>query len=128
MKTKNITTLLAFVLCIVTISLLTSGGCGIGFGNGNSDGGGGPTGPDSVQGTITSITNISSTSGITVEATDSSNTFSTTTDSNGFFQIQDNFTGSSLRLDFLDQSGILLAVTSVTIFPGIGIDLGHITT
>lgn len=129
MRTRNITSLLSFIVSIVIISLLTSGGCGIGFSNSNSNGGGGgTTGSDLVQGTITSITNISSTSGIQVQATDAStNTFSTTTDSGGFFQIQDNFIGSSLRLDFLDQSGNLLAVVSVTIFPGIQIDLGLIS-
>ncbi|MER3445705.1 MAG: hypothetical protein C4291_02205 [Candidatus Dadabacteria bacterium] len=127
MKTKNIFTLLTFIVCILTISLLTSGGCGINFGNDNNNGGDGNTGSDSVQGTITSITNVGSTSGITVQATDSSNTFSATTNSNGFFKIEGNFSGSSLRLDFLNQSNNLLATTSVTIFPGIEIDLGNIT-
>jgi len=129
MRTKSIATLLSFIVCIFTISLLTSGGCGIGFGNGNSNGGGGGiSGPDSVKGTITSITPISPISGITVEATDSSTTFpAVTTDSSGFFQIQGNFTGSSIRLDFSNQSINPLAVTSVTIFPGIQIDLGNIT-
>jgi hypothetical protein len=130
MRTKSIATLVSFIVCIVIISLLTSGGCGIGFGNGNSNGGGGGiSGPDSVKGTITSITPISPISGITVEAMDSSTTVfpPATTDSSGFFQIQGNFTGSSLRLDFSDQSGNPVAVTSVTIFPGIQIDLGNIT-
>lgn len=126
MRIKNIAALLAFIVCILAICLLTSGGCPINFDDNNSSSSTG-TGSDSVKGTITSITNISSTSGITVQATDSLNTFSTTTDSNGFFQIQGNFSDSSLRLEFLDQSNNLLATTSVTIFPGIEMDLGNIT-
>jgi hypothetical protein len=130
MRNKSIATLLSFILCIVIISLLTSGGCGIGFGNSNSNGsggGGGVAATDSVQGTITSITNISSTSGIMVQATDSSTTYTTTTDSSGFFQIQENFIGSSIMLEFLDQSSNLLASISLTIFPSIQIALGSIT-
>jgi len=128
MRNKSIATLLSFIVCIVIISLLTSGGCGIGFGNSNSNGsGGGVAGTDSVQGTITSITNISSTSGITVQATDSSNTFTATTNSGGFFQLQANFIGSSIMLEFLDPSSNLLASISLTIFPGIQIALGSIT-
>ncbi|MGE5446310.1 MAG: hypothetical protein ACM3SR_17215 [Ignavibacteriales bacterium] len=127
MRAKSIATLLAFIVCILTIALLTWGGCGIGFGNNGGDGGN--VGPDSVQGTITSISNVSSTSGIEVQATDSANTRTDTTDNNGFFQIQGFFSGSSLKLAFVDpnNNNQVLAVTSVTIFPGIQINLGNIT-
>jgi hypothetical protein len=126
MRAKSIATLLAFVVCILTIALLTSGGCGIGFGDNSGDGGN--VGPDSVQGTITSISNVSSTSGIEVQATDAANTRTDTTDSSGFFQIQGFFVGSSLRLTFIDpnNNNQVLAVTSLTIFPGIQINLGNI--
>ncbi len=129
MRTKNIATLLAFIVCILIISLLTSGGCGIGFGNSNTSGGGGNVGPDSIQGTITSISNVSSTSGITVQATDKANTRTVTTDNNGFFKINGFFNGSSMMLEFLDpnNNNQVLGVTSVTIFPGIQINLGNIT-
>ena len=126
MRIKNIAALLAFIVCILAIYLLTSGGCPINFGN-NSNSSSTGTGSDSVEGTITSISNVSSTSGITVQATDSSNTFTATTDNNGFFEIQGDFSGSSMQLEFLDQSNNLLATTSVSIFPGIQINLGNIT-
>src|ERR1700752_468285 len=118
MRIKNIAALLAFIVCILAICLLTSGGCPINFGN-NSNSSSTGTGSDSVEGTITSISNVSSTSGITVQATDASNTFSTTTDNNGFFEIQGAFSGSSMQIEFLDPSNNnnLLATTSVSIFP-----------
>jgi hypothetical protein len=131
MRTKDIAILLAFIVCILTISLLTSGGCGINFGNGNNNGGGGNIGTDFVQGTIVSASSSSgsstSISGITVQATDVANTSTATTDDKGFFRIPGFFAGCSLKLTFQDSSSNLLGITSVTIFPGIGITLGSIT-
>src|ERR1700757_1098997 len=127
MKTKNITILLAFIVCILAISLFTSGGCPISFSNDNNNDHNN-IGTDFVQGTIVSASGSSGTStsisGITVQATDIANTFTATTDDNGFFRIPGFFAGCSLKLTFQDSSSNLLGITSVTIFPGIGIFLG----
>ncbi len=131
MRIKKITNLLIFSICILTISLLSSGGCGINFGNGGGGTTLGGTTSGSIQGTTTSINNSSnSISGITVQATDVANVFTTTTGSDGSFLIQANFTGSSLQIEFLDGSQTSptnLGIINVNIFPGAGLNLGNIT-
>jgi hypothetical protein len=125
MRIKKTINLLTLTISIITISLPSSGGCGINFG-----GGGGGTTSGSVQGTVTSINNGSSISGITVQATDAANIFTTTTGSNGFFLINANFTGSSLLIEFLDGSQnppTNLGIININIFPGAGLNLGNIT-
>ena len=97
MKAKQMTSLLSFVLLILTISLLTTGGCDIEFSSDNDNGNGGNN--DAVlQGTITEITPDTDIEGITVEVEDEDSEilFSDITDAGGFFRIEGNFGELSL--------------------------------
>jgi hypothetical protein len=128
MKVKKMTSLLSLVLLILTISLLTTGGCDIKFSSDNDNGNGGNN--DAVlQGTIIEITPDTDIEGITVEVEDedSGNLFPDITDAGGFFRIEGNFSGSPARLEFLDESLERIALTSITVFPGAEVDAGNIT-
>jgi hypothetical protein len=129
MRTKKINSVFSFVLFIITISLLTSGGCDIEFSSDNDNGNGGNN--DAVlQGTIIEITPDTDIEGITVEVEDedSGNLFSDITDADGFFRIEGNFSGSPARLRFFDEaSQPPIASTNITVFPGAEVDMGDIT-
>jgi hypothetical protein len=130
MKTKNIAAFLSFFISILIISLLTSGGCDIDFGGGNNDGNGeNGDGESILQGTIAEITPDRDLGGVTVrvEDEDTGIFFPDVTDDSGFFKIEGDFDGSLLRLEFLDETQTLIAVTSITVFPGAEVDLGEIT-
>jgi len=130
MKTKSGFSLIAFFICVLAISLLTSGGCDISFSSNNNNGnGGGGNQNSTLQGTITSITPDRSLEGITVsvEDKDSGVFFSDVTDSSGSFQIEGKFSGFPSRLEFLDESSTLIALTTITVFPNAEVDLGEIT-
>lgn len=131
MKTRKATCLLGFIICILFISLFTTGGCDIEFSsdNNNGNGGGGGNQDSTLQGTIASIIPDRSLDGITVEVEDedTGTPFSDVTDNNGFFQIEGGFSGNGTRLEFLDENPTQIALTSVTVFPGAEVDLGDIT-
>jgi hypothetical protein len=129
---RNIATLLVFIIFILTISLLASGGCDFNFGGGGGNGGGnGNSVSSSILGTIMPPNN----SGITVRVVDFKNQTifksQNPTGSSGDFTVQGDFNGClSLRLEFLDESQTppndLLAFTGVTVFPDAQVDLGNI--
>ena len=135
MRIKNIIAISNFIICIITISLLSSGGCDLdsgGGGGGDGDGDGGNL-VSSVQGIITS----QPASGITVRLVNTENQtiFNSNpdpTDSNGNFLILGDFNGClTLRLEFRDDSQTppndLLAFTNVTVFPKGSVDLGRLS-
>jgi hypothetical protein len=130
MKTKGGFSLIVFVICILAISLLTSGGCDISFSSDGDNGGGGGGDENSIlQGTITTITPDRSLEGITVrvEDTGSGVFFSDVTDSSGSFHIEGQFSGFPSRLEFLDEGSNLIALTTIIVFPNAEVDLGEIT-
>ena len=124
MRIKNIVATSIFIICIITISLLTSGGCDIDFGGGG-DGDGGNL-ESIVQGTINPPNN----SGITVVLSNNGNPpffESGPTGDSGDFFITGDFNGClTLRLEFQDSSEKVLAFTNVTVFPKTNVDLGNI--
>lgn len=122
--------MIVFVICILAISLLTSGGCDISFSSDGDNGGGGGGDENSIlQGIITTITPDRSLEGITVrvEDTDSGVFFSDVTDSSGSFHIEGQFSGFPSRLEFLDEGSNLIALTTIIVFPNAEVDLGEIT-
>jgi hypothetical protein len=131
MRTKRAHSLLYHIICILFISLFTSGGCDIDFSTDNDNGNGGGNGNTQaiLKGTITSISSDGNLDGITVEVEDEDSgiTFSDVTVSNGFFQIEGGFSGSPARLEFFDEGQTQIALTSVTVFPGAEVDLGDLT-
>jgi hypothetical protein len=126
MRIKGILTISFFITYILTISLLSSGGCDFSFGGGGGDGG---NLQSIVQGTITSQPN----SGITVQLINTDNqtifvSIPNPTDDSGNFFIQGDFNGClTLRLEFLDSNQTVLAFTSVTVFPKANVDLGNVS-
>ncbi len=131
MKTRKATCLLGFIICILFISLFTTGGCDIEFSsdNDNGNGGGGGNTEAILKGNITTIIPDRNLDGILVEVEDedSGNLFPDTTDNNGFFQIEGGFSGTPARLEFFDEGQTQIALTSVTVFPGAEVDLGDLT-
>lgn len=127
MKTKG--SLLGFIFCILTISLLTSGGCSIEFSNDDDNGGGGGRTQSILRGTITDITPDRNLSGIVarIEQDDQTIFDSMPTGENGFFQITGDFSGSSLRLEFLDESENTLGARNISVFPDSEVRLGDIS-
>jgi hypothetical protein len=125
MRIKNIITISIFIICILTISLLSSGGCEFGFGGGG--GGDGGNLESIVQGRIISTPN----SGITARLSfngDLPEFFSDPTDESGNFLIQGDFNGClMLRLEFQDSNQDVIAFTNVTVFPKANVDLGDIS-
>ncbi len=125
MRIKNILTISIFIICIATISLLSSGGCDLQFGGGG--GGDGGNLESVVQGTIISTPNT----GITAVLIDNKNQTvfeSEPTDDSGNFFIQGDFNGClTLRLEFQDSSDTVIAFTNVTVFPKANVDLGSIS-
>src|SRR3970282_58926 len=127
MRIKNIVAISIFIICIITISLLSSGGCDLDFGGGGGNDGGNDGGNlvSIVQGTIISQPN----SGLTARISNNGDLpeFLDLTDSSGNFFIQGNFNGClTLRLEFQDGSENVLAFTNVTVFPKTNVDLGNI--
>jgi hypothetical protein len=124
MGIKNIIAISIFIICIITISLLASGGCDLDFGGGGDGDGGNLV--SIVQGTIISTPN----SGITVVLINNNNGTvfeSNPTDNSGNFFITGDFNGClTLRLEFQDSSENVLAFTNVTVFPKTNVDLGNI--
>jgi hypothetical protein len=124
MGIKNIIAISIFIICIITISLLSSGGCDLDFGGGGDGDGGNLV--SIVQGTIISTPN----SGITVVLINNNNGTvfeSNPTDNSGNFFITGDFNGClTLRLEFQDSSENVLAFTNVTVFPKTNVDLGNI--
>ena len=124
MRIKNIVAISIFIICIITISLLSSGGCDLDFGGGGDGDGGNLV--SIVQGTIISTPN----SGITVVLINNNNGTvfeSNPTDNSGNFFITGDFNGClTLRLEFQDSSENVLAFTNVTVFPKTNVDLGNI--
>jgi len=124
MGIKNIIAISIFIICIITISLLSSGGCDLDFGGGGDGDGGNLV--SIVQGTIISTPN----SGITVVLINNNNGTvfeSNPTDNSGNFFITGDFNGClTLRLEFQDSSEKVLAFTNVTVFPKTNVDLGNI--
>lgn len=132
MKRQKGISLVAFIVFLIIISLFSSGGCDIKFSTGDDDdgnNGGGGNQSSIIRGTITSISPSRDLDGIVVEVEDEDSglTFSGTTDADGFFEIEDEFSGSPSRLEFLDESDDQLAITNVTIFPDAEVDLGDIS-
>ena len=127
MGIKNIIAISIFIICIITISLLASGGCDLDFGGGSDgDGGDGGNLESMVQGTIISQPN----NGLTARLSNNGDLpeFFDLTDSNGNFFIQGNFNGClTLRLEFQDGSENVLAFTNVTVFPKTNLDLGDVS-
>ena len=125
MGIKNIIAISIFIICIITISLLSSGGCDLDFGGGGDGDGGNLV--SIVQGTIISTPN----SGITVVLINNNNGTvfeSNPTDNSGNFFITGDFNGClTLRLEFQDSSEKVLAFTNVTVFPKTNVDLGNIS-
>ena len=127
MGIKNIIAISIFIICIITISLLSSGGCDIDFGGGGDGDGGNLV--SIVQGTISPPDN----SGITVVLIDNNKgrvfpdpSDPEVTNSSGDFSIQGEFNGClTLRLQFEDN-GEVIAFTNVTVFPKTNVDLGNI--
>lgn len=115
------------VVSMIFLSFLLVGGCDIDFGT--DDSGGGTDVQAKIEGTVTEITPDRSLDGIRVQITDESSgiSFSDTTDINGIFTVEGDFSGNFLRLEFLDESQTLLALTSVTVFSEAEVDLGDIT-
>src|SRR3989304_2023863 len=102
MRIKNIIVISIFIICIITISLLSSGGCDLDFGGGGGDDDGGNL-VSIVQGTIISTPN----SGITAVLINNENGTvfeSNPTDNSGNFFITGDFNGClTLRLEFQDM-------------------------
>src|SRR3990170_4629162 len=124
MRIKNIVAISIFIICILTISIFTSGGCPIEFGGGGGGDDGGNL-ESIVQGTIISQPNSS----LTVRISNNGDLpeFLDLTDSNGNFLIQGDFNGClTLRLEFQDSNKDILAFTNVTVFPKTSVDLGNI--
>ena len=127
MRIKNIIAISIFIICLLTVSLLTSGGCPIEFGGGGGGDGGNLV--SSVRGIITS----QPASGITVLLVNTNNqTIFTSnpdpTDSSGNFLILGDFNGClTLRLEFRDSSPKVIAFTNVTVFPKDSVDLGKVS-
>ena len=125
MRIKNIVATSIFIICIITISLLTSGGCDIDFGGGGGDDGGNLV--SIVHGTISPPDNI----GITVVLSNNGNLpffESGPTGDTGDFFITGDFNGClTLRLEFQDSNQDVIAFTNVTVFPEANVDLGDIS-
>ncbi|MGH7799281.1 MAG: hypothetical protein ACREOW_01460 [Thermodesulfobacteriota bacterium] len=132
MRIKNIIAISILIICILTISIFTSGGCPIEFGGGGGDGDGGNL-VSSVRGIITS----QPASGITVLLVNTNNqtifpSNPNPTETGGNFLILGDFNGClTLRLEFHDDSQTppndLLAFTNVTVFPKDSVDLGNVS-
>src|SRR3990172_8741516 len=125
MRIKNIVPISIYIICIITISIFTSGGCPIEFGGGGGGDDGGNL-QSIVQGTIISQPN----SGLTARISNNGDLpeFLDLTDSSGNFFIQGNFNGClTLRLEFRDSSEKVLAFTNVTVFPETNLDLGNVS-
>ncbi len=128
MRIKDIITISIFIICIITISIFTSGGCPIEFGGGGGDGDGGNL-VSIVQGTISPPDN----SGITVVLIDNNDgtvflSDPTVTDSSGDFFITGDFNGClTVRLEFQDINEDVIAFTNVTVFPKTNVDLGDVS-
>ncbi|MBI2488055.1 MAG: hypothetical protein HYW01_14150 [Deltaproteobacteria bacterium] len=129
MRTKKASSLLGHIICILFISLSSLGGCDIEFSSDNDNDGGNGDQEAILKGTITSIIPNRNLDGITVEVEDedTGTLFPDVTDTNGFFQIEGGFSGSSVRLEFFDENQMQIALTSITVFPGAEVDLGDIT-
>jgi len=131
MRTKKATSLLGLIICIVFVSIFTTGGCDVDFSsdNDNGNGGGGGNSDSILKGNITDIIPDRNLDGITVEVEDedSGALFSDDTDANGFFEIEGGFSGTPARLEFLDESDTQIALTNITVFPGAEVDMGDIT-
>ena len=125
MRIKNIIAISIFIICIITISLLSSGGCDLDFGGGGDDDGGNLV--SIVQGTIISTPN----SGITAVLINNENGTvfeSNPTDNSGNFFITGDFNGClTLRLEFQDSNEDVIAFTNVTVFPKTNLDLGDVS-
>lgn len=125
MRIKNIVAISIFIICIITISLLSSGGCDLDFGGGGDDDGGNLV--SIVQGTIISTPN----SGITAVLINNENGTvfeSNPTDNSGNFFITGDFNGClTLRLEFQDSNEDVIAFTNVTVFPKTNVDLGDVS-
>ena len=125
MRIKNIVAISIFIICIITISLLSSGGCNIDFGGGGGDDGGNLV--SIVQGKIISTPN----SGITAVLINNENGTvfeSNPTDNSGNFFITGDFNGClTLRLEFQDSNEDVIAFTNVTVFPKTNVDLGDVS-
>ena len=126
MGIKNIIAISIFIICIITISIFTSGGCPIEFGGGGGDGDGGNL-VSIVQGKIISTPN----NGITAVLINNDNGTvfeSIPTDNNGNFFITGDFNGClTLRLEFQDSNEDVIAFTNVTVFPKTNVDLGDVS-
>ena len=126
MRIKNIVPISIYIICIITISIFTSGGCPIEFGGGGGDGDGGNL-VSIVQGTIISTPN----SGITAVLINNENGTvfeSNPTDNSGNFFITGDFNGClTLRLEFQDSNEDVIAFTNVTVFPKTNLDLGDVS-
>ncbi len=126
MRIKNIIAISIFIICIITISLLSSGGCDLDFGGGGGGNDGGNL-VSIVQGTIISTPN----SGITAVLINNQNGTvfeSNPTDNSGNFFITGDFNGClTLRLEFQDSNEDVIAFTNVTVFPKTNVDLGDVS-
>ena len=125
MRIKNIVPISIYIICIITISIFTSGGCPIEFGGGGDGDGGNLV--SIVQGTIISTPN----SGITAVLINNENGTvfeSNPTDNSGNFFITGDFNGClTLRLEFQDSNEDVIAFTNVTVFPKTNLDLGDVS-
>ncbi len=127
MRIKNIIAISIFIICIITISLFSSGGCDLDFGGGGGGDDGGGNLVSIVQGTIISTPN----SGITAVLINNENGTvfeSNPTDNSGNFFITGDFNGClTLRLEFQDSNEDVIAFTNVTVFPKTNLDLGDVS-
>src|SRR3972149_5440115 len=127
MRIKNIIAISIFIICIITISLLSSGGCDLDFGGGGGGDDDGGNLVSIVQGTIISTPN----SGITAVLINNENGTvfeSNPTDNSGNFFITGDFNGClTLRLEFQDSNEEVIAFTNVTVFPKTNVDLGDVS-
>ncbi|MCI0455325.1 MAG: hypothetical protein L0Y68_10080 [Candidatus Dadabacteria bacterium] len=124
MRIKNIIFISIFITCIVTISLLSSGGCDLQFGGGGGNGG---NLVSIVQGRIISTPNTGITARLSFNG-DLPEFFSDPTDDSGDFEILGDFNGClTLRLEFQDSNQDVIAFTNITVFPKTNLDLGDIS-
>ncbi|HSE83164.1 MAG TPA: hypothetical protein VLB01_01285 [Thermodesulfobacteriota bacterium] len=129
---RRLTSQISFILCVLLIAFLTSGGCDIEFSSNNDDDdddGGNGNGLTLIFGTLTGIDANTDVEGtiVRIEDKDSGAFFDGTVDANGDFEIEGSFSGFPSRLEFQDETNVLIAQTDITVFPGSEIDLGAVT-
>ncbi len=123
--TQHLRILLA-TAAVLAVAFLAAGGCDIDFGTND---GSSASEQATLSGTITSVTPDRNLDGIRIEVTDPTSgiIFSDITDTDGTFSIEGDFSGTNIKLEFLDESSNQIALSSVTVYPGADVDLGSIS-